>query len=81
MHRSGHTCAHIQGSTLLKIHSRAHDNTDAGQEHTGTLHAHTYTHTQESQRPAHAKNMKLVLKFALTPAAHIWRFAHTVSMQ
>ncbi len=39
--------------------------------HTGKLQTSTHTHT----------NMKLVLKFASTPAAHTVRFTHTVSTQ
>lgn len=58
--------------TCSRVHTdiqQTHDNTEAVQEHTGTLHEHTHTHT------------RLVLKFVSTPAAHILRFTHTVSSQ
>lgn len=59
-------------------HPLTDSNADAGQEHTGILHK--YTHRGTLQTRTHT-NMKLVLKFASTPAAHTLRFTHTVSTQ
>lgn len=66
----------------LEEHLHAHGNTDAGQEHTETLRTQIqYTHTHSKAIDQHAcTNMKLVLKFASTPAAHTLGFTHTVSV-
>lgn len=58
-------------------HPLTDSNADAGQEHTGTLLTRTHMWKLHTNNPQ--KNMKLVLKFVSTPAAHTLRFTLTVS--